>query len=79
MVECRITAEDVNHGFAIYDPSMRIIAQAQAMPGYVNVLRHTFSEPGTYKILCLEYCGLSHHEMAAEFTVTPQVSGGDLI
>lgn len=72
VVEFRITAEDVNHGFSIYDPSMRLVAQAQAMPGYVNVLRHTFSKPGTYKILCLEYCGLSHHEMAAEFTVAPK-------
>lgn len=72
VVEFRITAEDVNHSFAIYDPSMRIVAQAQAMPGYINVLRHTFREPGTYKILCLEYCGLSHHEMSAEFTIAPK-------
>ena len=72
VVEFRITSEDVNHGFSIYDPSLRLVAQAQAMPGYVNVLRHTFSEPGTYKILCLEYCGLSHHEMSAEFRVVPK-------
>jgi hypothetical protein len=38
----------VNLGFAIYDPDFEIVAQTQAMPGYINVLRYTFTEPGTY-------------------------------
>ncbi len=70
-VEFRVTSEDVNHGFAIYDERLQIVAQTQAMPGYVNRLRHTFTEPGRYRILCLEYCGLVHHDMAAELLVTP--------
>lgn len=70
-VEFRVTSDDVNHGFAIYDSKLRVVAQTQAMPGYVNRLRHTFSEPGTYKVMCLEYCGLVHHEMIAEFVVRP--------
>ena len=68
-VEFRVTSGDVNHGFAIYDPELRLIAQTQAMPGYVNVLRHTFRQPGAYKVLCLEYCGLAHHGMMAEINV----------
>jgi cytochrome c oxidase subunit 2 len=68
-VEFRVTALDVNHGFAIYDQTLTVQAQVQAMPGYTNVLRHTFSKPGVYKLLCLEYCGLAHHVMAAELTV----------
>lgn len=69
-VEFRVTSEDVNHGFGIYDPDMRLVAQVQAMPGYVNVLRHTFEQPGIYQILCLEYCGLAHHDMVEpEFEV----------
>lgn len=68
-VEFHVTSKDVNHGFAIYDPELRIVAQTQAMPGYDNVLRYTFTEPGTYQILCLEYCGLAHHEMKATFKV----------
>lgn len=67
--EFHVTSKDVNHGFAIYDPGMRIVAQTQAMPGYVNVLRYTFTQPGTYHILCLEYCGLAHHEMKADINV----------
>lgn len=62
-VEFHVTSGDVNHGFGIYDPDLRLVAQVQAMPGYINVLRHTFEQPGIYQILCLEYCGLAHHGM----------------
>ena len=69
-VEFHVTSKDVNHGFALYDPDMRIVAQTQAMPGYTNVLRYTFKEPGVYRVLCLEYCGVGHHEMTAEIKVS---------
>jgi len=68
-VEFRVTAADASHGFAIYNSSMTLLAQTQAMPEYTNVLRYTFAEPGTYKVLCLEYCGVDHHNMMTEFTV----------
>ena len=68
-VEFRVTAADVNHGFAIYDADLHVVAQTQAMPGYTNVLRYTFERAGTYKVLCLEYCGIAHHGMMAELTV----------
>ena len=70
-VEIRVTGGDVNHGFALYDADRRIVVQTQAMPGYTNVIRHTFTAPGTYRVLCLEYCGLGHHTMAAQLVVTP--------
>jgi cytochrome c oxidase subunit 2 len=62
-VEFRVTTLDVNHGFSLYDPDGRLIAQTQAMPGYLNRLRVTFDRPGTYTVLCLEFCGMSHHRM----------------
>ena len=65
----RVESADVNHGFGIYDESMRLVAQTQAMPGYTNELVHVFDQPGTYQILCLEYCGVAHHYMKAEFKV----------
>lgn len=68
-VEFRVTSLDVNHGFAVYDPDNRIVGQTQAMPGYVNRLFLRFEKPGIYTILCLEYCGLSHHVMRASFEV----------
>ena len=68
-VEFRVTGADVNHGFGIYDARLRLLAQTQAMPGYTNVLYHSFEAPGVYRILCLEYCGLVHHGMVAELLV----------
>jgi len=70
LVEIRVTGADVNHGFGVYDASDRLITQAQAMPGYTNVIRYTFPAPGTYRILCLEYCGLGHHTMFSQLVVT---------
>jgi cytochrome c oxidase subunit 2 len=68
-VEFHVTSADVNHGFAIYGPDERIVTQTQAMPGFTNRLVHTFVQPGKYRVLCLEYCGLAHHGMLAEFEV----------
>ena len=68
-VEFQVTAMDVNHGFGIYDDAGRLVAQTQAMPGYVNSLVHTFTEAGTYHVLCLEFCGLAHHTMVTTFVV----------
>ena len=70
LVEIRVTGSDVNHGFGVYDTKDRLVTQTQAMPGYTNVIRYTFSTPGTYRILCLEYCGLGHHAMTSQLTVT---------
>lgn len=70
-LEFRVQSKDVNHGFAIYDQDMTILAQIQAMPGYTNVLRHTFNTPGQYKILCMEFCGVAHHSMITTLTVLP--------
>jgi cytochrome c oxidase subunit 2 len=74
-VEFNVTSSDVNHGFAIYGPDERIVTQTQAMPGFTNRLVHTFTTPGTYRILCLEYCGLAHHGMQAEVHVTAANGG----
>lgn len=74
-VEFRVTSADVNHGFAIYGPDGRIVTQTQAMPGFVNRLVHTFVQPGQYRLLCLEYCGLAHHGMKGEFEVTAAKGG----
>ncbi|MEX1029488.1 MAG: cytochrome C oxidase subunit II [Paenibacillaceae bacterium] len=70
-VEFAVTSSDVNHGFGIYDENMIVMTQTQAMPGYTNKLYYTFTKPGKYQILCLEYCGLAHHYMVADFEVLP--------
>lgn len=67
----RVTSKDVTHGFGLYDDNMKLLAQTQAMPEYTNTLSFTFEKPGTYKILCLEYCGTGHHFMVKDIVVKP--------
>jgi len=64
-----VMARDVNHGFGIYDPDGRIVAQVQAMPGYTNSLPLLFSKRGEYVVRCLEFCGVAHAVMRAGFEV----------
>jgi cytochrome c oxidase subunit II len=66
-----VTSRDVNHGFGIYDPDLKMLTQVQAMPGYINKVHYTFPRAGTYKIMCLEYCGLAHHAMMTDLTIDP--------
>jgi cytochrome c oxidase subunit 2 len=65
----KITSNDVNHGFGVYDPEGTMVFQTQAMPGYVNQVRYTFTKAGQYRVLCMEYCGLVHHNMIDEIEV----------
>ncbi len=69
LVEFRVTSLDVNHGFGVYGPQRQLIAQTQAMPGYVNRLRVRFDAPGQYKVFCLEYCAAGHHRMQTTMSV----------
>lgn len=64
-----VQSHDVNHGVGVYDPKGALLFQTQAMPGVVNRVKYTFSEPGSYRVLCMEYCGLAHHGMTDEFKV----------
>ncbi len=66
-----VTSADVNHGMGLVDPRGVLIGSVQMMPGYENRLDVTLSKPGTYRLLCFEYCGLAHHAMQGTLTVTP--------
>jgi cytochrome c oxidase subunit 2 len=70
-VEFLITATDVNHGFGLYTTGGKLIRQIQVVPGRTQTLVHTFTRPGTYEVLCLEFCGAKHHEMVTTFEVKP--------
>lgn len=69
LVEFRVTSLDVTHGFGIYGPERQLLAQTQAMPGYVNRLLVRLERPGPYFVLCLEYCATGHHGMSRPFVV----------
>lgn len=71
-VAFEIQSIDVNHGVGIYSPKGELLGQAQAMPGRVNRLVLDIDKPGTYYVLCMEYCGLFHHNMTSQFKATKQ-------
>lgn len=80
LVEFRVTAADVTHGFGIYNSRGMDLTQTQAMPGYVNRVRHRFSESGVYPVLCMELCGIGHPTMKAQLEVVdgPAAAAGSV-
>lgn len=75
-VRFSVTSEDTMHGFAVYHPDGRMLFTTMLVPGVVNPnsIVHTFSEPGIYKVRCLEYCGIAHHVMQDKLTVVQRKS-----
>jgi cytochrome c oxidase subunit II len=68
-VEFRLRSKDVNHGFGVYDGESTLLFQTQVVPDKTQRVFHTFKRPGTYRVLCLEYCGLDHHLMTGQIKV----------
>jgi cytochrome c oxidase subunit 2 len=46
-----------------------LLFQTQAMPGYINKVAYVFDEPGQHRVLCMEFCGVGHHDMTDTFDV----------
>lgn len=59
-----LSSYDVQHGFSIR-PEAALSKQMnfQILPGYEWVLPMEFDEPGTYHVICNEYCGNGHRTM----------------
>jgi cytochrome c oxidase subunit 2 len=70
-VRFTVTAGDVNHGFAVYNDDNVMLLQVQAVPDHPTEVTYTFKVPGRYQIVCLEFCGVSHHKMVGTFRVRP--------
>ena len=58
-VTLHVTSTDVIHSFWV--PEMRL--KADMVPGLINTIRFTPTRPGTYRIICTEFCGTLHGEM----------------
>ena len=59
------TSPDVVHGFFIADTAINMTV----VPGWVSSATHRFTTPGTYLLLCNEYCGIGHHYMSGTIVV----------
>jgi cytochrome c oxidase subunit II len=64
-VDLYLSALDVTHGLYVERTNVNLMA----VPGAVNAARLTFDEPGTYAMVCHEYCGIGHQHMAGRFVV----------
>ena len=53
------------HGFSLQPENINI----QVHPNYEHVLTITPTAPGTYSIVCNEYCGINHHTMVSRLYV----------
>jgi cytochrome c oxidase subunit 2 len=70
-VRFTVRASDVNHGFAVYNADNTMLFQIQAVPDHSSDIVYTFKEPGRYQVVCLEFCGVKHHEMLSTILVEP--------
>jgi cytochrome c oxidase subunit 2 len=64
-----LTSTDVNHAFGVYDAKGVLQFQVQVVPGKTQKYVHTFHRPGTYTVLCLEFCGVDHDKMETTIEV----------
>ena len=65
-----VTARDVLHGFKIAETNINMMV----VPGQVSTLKAVFEKPGTYNLICHEYCGaggptIGHHTMYGQIIV----------
>mgnify|MGYP006284078727 CR=1 FL=1 len=60
-----LSAMDYQHGFSLQPENINI----QVLPGYEHVVKVTPNRPGTYAIICNEFCGIGHHKMVSKLYV----------
>ncbi|MFB6089603.1 MAG: cytochrome c oxidase subunit II [Halobellus sp.] len=63
-----ITSSDVTHGFNVVGTNVNTMV----IPGQVAEITVNFDEPGTYHVVCNEYCGAAHHAMEGTIEVVPR-------
>jgi cytochrome c oxidase subunit 2 len=62
------TSRDVVHGLIV--PGANV--NTMLLPGQIALVTTRFDRPGTYPMLCHEYCGIAHHTMAGTVIVDPR-------
>jgi cytochrome c oxidase subunit II len=71
--ELVLASTDVIH--SLYVPEFRL--KQDAVPGRFTRMVLTPTAPGTYQILCAEYCGTNHSKMSAAVVVHPDQASFD--
>ncbi|MDY6817411.1 MAG: cytochrome C oxidase subunit II [Halobacteriales archaeon] len=65
-----LSAYDVQHGFSVRDEdNLSQQMSLQMLPGYEWIIEMSFDEPGTYHVVCNEFCGTGHRTMHGKIFV----------
>jgi cytochrome c oxidase subunit 2 len=69
-----LSSLDVQHGFSIR-PEEALSKQMnfQILPDYEWILPMEFDEPGTYHLICNEFCGVGHRSMHGRVEVVEEL------
>ncbi len=62
-----VTSKDVLHGYMIEGTAVNI----EVIPSELAYFDYTFAKPGTYPVVCNEYCGINHQDMIGAIDVLP--------
>ena len=60
-----VSSADFQHGFSLLPMNMNF----QVVPGYDHVITMKPQAPGTYPIVCNEFCGVGHQNMVGKIIV----------
>jgi cytochrome c oxidase subunit 2 len=63
-----MTSKDITHGIIIEEHDVNLML----LPGQVTRTTATFERPGTFEMVCHEYCGPGHHSMIGQVIVEEQ-------
>jgi cytochrome c oxidase subunit 2 len=64
-IDIYVSTPDVTHGLILLGTNLNLMA----VPGVLNYTRLKFDQPRVYQLLCHEYCGTGHEQMAAKLRV----------
>lgn len=68
--DIHLGAYDVQHGFSVRpEHSLSQQINLQVFPDREWIVPMTFEDPGTYRVICNEYCGAGHNGMQGRFEV----------
>lgn len=67
-VTFHIASRDVQHSLLIERTNVNVMV----LPGHVTKITARFDEPGEYRFVCSEYCGIAHHIMFGKVVVGPR-------
>lgn len=62
------TSRDVVHGLMVHGANVNTML----LPGQIALVTTRFDRPGSYPMICHEYCGIAHHTMSGTIVVEPR-------